>query len=86
MLQFLQCKTFQIQAVPVYFGSSWRQATRRSITNPSAISISSRWTGVRRILLSLSDLQVWKDYARTAHIHSAILSYLDPHPQNFYQT
>ena len=31
------------------------------------------------------DLQVWKDYARTAHIHSAILSYLDLHPQNFYQ-
>ena len=31
------------------------------------------------------DLQVWKDYSRTAHIHSAILSYLDLHPQNFYQ-
>ena len=31
MLQFLQCKTFG------------NQATRRSITNPSVISISSRW-------------------------------------------
>ena len=31
------------------------------------------------------DLQVWKDYARAAHLHSAILSYLDLHPQNFYQ-
>ena len=43
MLQFLQCKTFGNQlCLPA--GSSWRQATRRSITNPSAISISSRWT------------------------------------------
>ena len=41
MLQFLQCKTTR-QCLPA--GSSWRQATRRSITNPSAISISSRWT------------------------------------------
>ena len=39
MLQFLQCKTFGNQAVQTV----WRQATRRSITNPSAISISSRW-------------------------------------------
>ena len=31
------------------------------------------------------DLPVWKDYARAAHIHSAILSYLELHPQNFYQ-
>ena len=31
------------------------------------------------------DLPVWKDYAREAHIHSAILSYLELHPQNFYQ-
>ena len=38
MLQFLQCKTFGNQAVPA---SSWRQATRRSTINPSAISISS---------------------------------------------
>ena len=28
---------------------------------------------------------MWKDYARAAHIHSAILSYLELHPQNFYQ-
>ena len=31
------------------------------------------------------DLSVWKDYARGARIHSAILSYLELHPQNFYQ-
>ena len=31
------------------------------------------------------DLPVWKDYARAAHLHSAILSYLELHPQNFYQ-
>ena len=42
MLQFLQCKTFGNQAVPA--GWVIVQATRRSITNPSAISISSRWT------------------------------------------
>ena len=33
----------------------------------------------------LQFLPVWKDYARAAHIHSAILSYLELHPQNFYQ-
>ena len=83
MLQFLQCKTSGIRPC-LRAGSSWRQATRRSTINPSAISISSPSTALRWMDIE-PDLPVWKDYARAAHIHSAILSYLELHPQNFYQ-
>ena len=32
-----------------------------------------------------ADLGVWKAYARSRHIHGAILSYLELHPNNFYR-
>ena len=32
-----------------------------------------------------ADYQVWKEYARDVHIHDALLSYLELHPNNFYK-
>lgn len=32
-----------------------------------------------------ADYQVWKEYARDVHIHDALLSYLELHPNNFYR-
>ena len=84
MLQFLQCKTFGNHGGAGQAGSSWRQATRRSTINPSGSFDIVTLDRVRRMDIQ-PDLSVWKDYARGARIHSAILSYLELHPQNFYQ-
>ena len=83
MLQFLQCKTFGNQAVPagwVIVAAGNPPEYNKSVRDFDIVTLDR----VRRMDIA-PDLQVWKDYARTAHIHSAILSYLDLHPQNFYQ-
>ena len=83
MLQFLQCKTFGNQAVPggwVIVAAGNPPEYNKSVRDFDIVTLDR----VRRMDIE-PDLQVWKDYARTAHIHSAILSYLDLHPQNFYQ-
>ena len=78
MLQFLQCKTFGNQAVPA--GWVIVAAGNKSVRDFDIVTLDR----VRRMDIE-PDLPVWKDYARAAHIHSAILSYLELHPQNFYQ-
>ncbi len=83
MLQFLQCKTFGNQAVPagwVIVAAGNPPEYNKSVRDFDIVTLDR----VRRMDIE-PDLQVWKDYARAAHIHSAILSYLDLHPQNFYQ-
>ena len=83
MLQFLQGKTFGNQKVP----EGWVIVTagnppeyNKSVRDFDIVTLDR----VRRMDIE-PDLPVWKDYARAAHIHSAILSYLELHPQNFYQ-
>ena len=83
MLQFLQCKTFGNQAVPagwVIVAAGNPPEYNKSVRDFDIVTLDR----VRRMDIE-PDLPVWKDYARTAHIHSAILSYLELHPQNFYQ-
>ena len=83
MLQFLQCKTFGNQAVPkgwVIVAAGNPPEYNKSVRDFDIVTLDR----VRRMDIE-PDLPVWKDYARGAHIHSAILSYLELHPQNFYQ-
>ena len=83
MLQFLQCKTFGNQAVPagwVIVAAGNPPEYNKSVRDFDIVTLDR----VRRMDIE-PDLPAWKDYARTAHIHSAILSYLELHPQNFYQ-
>ena len=83
MLQFLQCKTFGNQAVPagwVIVAAGNPPEYNKSVRDFDIVTLDR----VRRMDIE-PDLPVWKDYARAAHIHSAILSYLELHPQSFYQ-
>lgn len=83
MLQFLQCKTFGNQAVPagwVIVAAGNPPEYNKSVRDFDIVTLDR----VRRMDIQ-PDLSVWKDYARTVHIHSAIQSYLELHPQNFYQ-
>ena len=83
MLQFLQCKTFGNQAVPrgwVIVAAGNPPEYNKSVRDFDIVTLDR----VRRMDIE-PDLPVWKDYARAVGIHSAILSYLELHPQNFYQ-
>lgn len=83
MLQFLQCKTFGNQAVPegwLIVAAGNPPEYNKSVRDFDIVTLDR----VRRMDIE-PDLPAWRDYARTAHIHSAILSYLELHPQNFYQ-
>ncbi len=83
MLQFLQCKTFGNQAVPagwVIVAAGNPPEYNKSVRDFDIVTLDR----VRRMDIE-PDLPVWKEYARAAHLHSAILSYLELHPQSFYQ-
>ena len=83
MLQFLQCKTFGSHKVPegwIIVAAGNPPEYNKSVRDFDIVTLDR----VRRMDIE-PDLPVWKDYARAAHIHSAILSYLELHPQNFYQ-
>ena len=83
MLQFLQCKTFGNQAVPagwVIVAAGNPPEYNKSVREFDLVTLDR----VRRMDLE-PDLPAWKEYARGAGIHGAILSYLELHPQHFYQ-
>ena len=83
MLQFLQCKTFGNQAVPagwVIVAAGNPPEYNKSVRDFDIVTLDR----VRRMDIE-PDLPAWRDYARTVGIHGAILSYLELHPQNFYQ-
>ena len=83
MLQFLQCKTFGCHQLPegwIVVAAGNPPEYNKSVRDFDIVTLDR----VRRMDIE-PDLPVWKDYARAAHIHSAILSYLELHPQNFYQ-
>ena len=82
MLQFLQCKTFGNQAVP----EGWIIA---AAGNPPEYNKSVRDFDMVtldrvRCMNIEADLGVWKEYAREKRLNSAILSYLELRPKNFY--
>lgn len=83
MLQFLQCKTFGNQAVP----EGWLIA---AAGNPPEYNKSVRDFDMVtldrvRYMKVEADFKVWKEYARSQHVHGAILSYLELRPRNFYR-
>lgn len=83
MLQFLQCKTFGNQAVP----EGWIIA---AAGNPPEYNKSVRDFDMVtldrvRCMNIEADLGVWKEYAREKSLNSAILSYLELRPKNFYR-
>ena len=83
MLQFLQCKTFGNQAVPagwVIVAAGNPPEYNKSVRDFDIVTLDR----VRRMDIE-PDLPAWRAYARSVGIHGAILSYLELHPQNFYQ-
>lgn len=83
MLQFLQCKTFGNQAVPegwIIVAAGNPPEYNRSVRDFDMVTLDR----VRCISLD-ADFAVWKEYAKAAHIHSAVLSYLELRPKNFYR-
>lgn len=83
MLQFLQCKTFGNQAVP----EGWIIA---AAGNPPEYNKSVRDFDMVtldrvRCMNIEAYLGVWKEYAREKRLNSAILSYLELRPKNFYR-
>lgn len=83
MLQFLQCKTFGAHKVP----EGWIIA---AAGNPPEYNKSVRefdvvtMDRVRKIEVE-PDFDVWKEYAVSAGVHPAVLSYLNVRPSHFYQ-
>lgn len=83
MLQFLQCKTFGNQAVPqgwIIVAAGNPPEYNKSVRDFDMVTLDR----VRRIQIE-PDYRVWKEYARAQHINSALLSYLELRPQNFYR-
>ncbi|MFR8755274.1 MAG: AAA family ATPase [Clostridium sp.] len=82
MLQFLQCKTFGNQAVPegwIIVAAGNPPEYNKSVREFDMVTLPVRCMQVE------ADLGVWKAYARSRHIHGAILSYLELRPKNFYR-
>lgn len=83
MLQFLQYKTFGNHKIP----DGWIIA---AAGNPPEYNKSVRdfdiatLDRIKRIDVE-ADFGVWKEYARQADVHPAIISYLTAKPQHFYQ-
>lgn len=83
MLQFLQCKTFGSHQVPegwVIVAAGNPPEYNRSVRDFDIVTLDR----VRRIDIE-EDLKSWKEYAYQRRVHSAILSYLDLKPRNFYR-
>ena len=83
MLQFLQCKTFGNQAVPegwIIVAAGNPPEYNKSVRDFDMVTLDR----VRYLDIE-ADFKVWKEYAKEKHIHSAILSYLELRPKNFYR-
>ena len=82
MLQFLQYKVFGGHRLP----EGWTVVTAG---NPPEYNSSVRefdvvtWDRLKRIDVS-PDVKVWREYAFSAKLHGAVVTYLEIKPQNFY--
>lgn len=83
MLQFLQCKTFGNQRVPegwLIVAAGNPPEYNKSVRDFDMVTLDRvRYLNVE------ADYAVWKEYAAANHLHSAVLSYLDLRPGNFYR-
>ena len=83
MLQFLQCKTFGNQAVPegwIIVAAGNPPEYNKSVRDFDMVTLDR----VRELDIE-ADFHVWKAYAKEKRINSAILSYLELKPKNFYR-
>ncbi|MBQ2320156.1 MAG: AAA family ATPase [Lachnospiraceae bacterium] len=83
MLQFLQCKTFGNQKIPegwLIVAAGNPPEYNKSVKEFDMVTLDR----VRKLEVE-AELDVWKKYARNQHVNSAILSYLELRPQNFYR-
>mgnify|MGYP003376363960 FL=1 len=83
MLQFLQGKTFGNQAVPegwIITAAGNPPEYNKSVREFDFVTLDR----VRKMTIE-ADLNVFRAYARSRHIHPFILSYLELRPSNFYK-
>lgn len=83
MLQFLQYKTFGNHRVPagwIIVAAGNPQEYNRSVRELDMAALDRV-----RVLNVEADISVWKDYAQQQGVHPVILSYLELHPEHFYQ-
>ncbi len=83
MLQFLQGKSFGNHKIPegwIIVAAGNPPEYNKSVREFDIVTMDR----IRRIDVE-PDLSVWKDYAKSAGVHPAILSYLNVRPQNFCQ-
>ena len=83
MLQFLQCKTFGNQKLPegwVIVAAGNPPEYNKSVREFDVVTLDR----VKRIDVQ-EDYPVWKEYAYQRGLHSAVISYLDIRPDNFYK-
>lgn len=83
MLQFLQYKTFGNHRVPegwVIVAAGNPQEYNKSVRELDMAALDR----VRTLHVE-AEVSVWKEYAQKKGVHPAILSYLELHPEHFYQ-
>lgn len=83
MLQFLQCKTFGNRAIPegwIIVAAGNPPEYNKSVREFDMVTLDR----VRRMDIE-AEYTVWKEYARKMQVHSALLSYLELKPKNFYR-
>lgn len=83
MLQFLQCKTFGNQSIPegwIITAAGNPPEYNKSVRDFDMVTLDR----IRYMELE-ADYSVWKEYARSVHIHPAILGYLELRPSSFYR-
>lgn len=83
MLQFLQCKSFGNQKIPegwMIVAAGNPPEYNKSVREFDVVTLDR----VKKIDVE-PDFSVWKEYAYSAGIHGAIISYLELKKENFYQ-
>lgn len=83
MLQFLQCKTFGNQKVPegwIIVAAGNPPEYNKSVREFDVVTLDR----VKKIDVE-PNFSVWKEFAYTAGVHGAIISYLELKKENFYQ-
>ena len=83
MLQFLQCKTFGNQQVPegwIIVAAGNPPEYNKSVREFDVVTLDR----VKKIDVE-PEFSVWKEFAYTAGVHGAIISYLELKKENFYQ-
>ncbi len=83
MLQFLQYKTFGGHKIPegwIIAAAGNPPEYNRSVHDFDMVTLDRM-----RYMSVEPDLQIWKAYAKTVGVHSAITSYLELRPKNFYR-